>query len=88
MINISRRKFLQVTGTAAVAAAVLALPVSGAGRSRRGPRNVRVRLLPMGNPRLADETFCHRARFPTAADAMRAAARRGVAAEIYRESAI
>lgn len=86
MKGISRRKFLQVAGAAIVA--VAAIPTLGGtgGRHRGDVKRVRVRphdaqqeLSP------AEKAFCRRARFATAADAMRAAAARGVAVVIYTE---
>ena len=88
MTRMTRRNFLQVAGGAAVAAAALMVPVAGVGQVRKRVRNVRVRLKPAGSHRGSDVSFCRRARFATAADAIRATARRGVAAEIYLDNTL
>ena len=83
MKAISRRRFLQV---AAATMLVAALPASGGARSRRGEKRIRVRpLASQGGVSAAERAFCQRARFASAADAMRAAASRGMTAEIYVE---
>ena len=84
MKAISRRNFLQVAGVALLAAALPA--IGGGGRNRRGVKRVRIRKLAgQGNPSPAERAFYQRARFATAADAVRAVASRGLAAEIYVE---
>ena len=83
MKGMSRRKFLQVAGATMLAAA---LPAIGRGRNRRGPEKYRIR--PLASPAdlcPGEIAFCRRARFATAADAMRAAAAHRMAAEIYIE---
>ena len=81
---ISRGQFLQ---TAGVAMLVAALPALGrGGRNRRHQKNIRVRsLVPLGHLTPADRAFIQRARFATAADAMRAVAARRMTAELYWE---
>lgn len=83
MKTISRRHFLQVAGAALL---VASLPAVGGGRNRRGVKRVRVRKLAgQGNATPAERAFYQRARFSTAADAMRAVASRRMTAEIYVE---
>ena len=79
---ISRRRFLQVAGATMLAATMASVPASGERQS--GPRRIRVRMV-SPNPRPAELAFCRRARFQSAADAMRALASRRLTAEIYRE---
>lgn len=62
---------------------IVALPNIGGGSG--APREVRVRPLYPQKASPADLYFCANARFGTAADAMRAAASRGLQAEIYLE---
>ena len=63
-----------------------AMPAIGGGQNRRGVKRVRVRKLAgQGNPSPAEKAFYQRARFATAADAVRAVASRGMTAEIYVE---
>ena len=81
MKAISRRSFLQVAGITMLAAAI---PVAGEKERRRGEKRVRVR--PLSSSRAitsSEKAFCQRARFFTPADAMRAAASRRMAVEIY-----
>jgi hypothetical protein len=83
MNRISRRRFLQIAGAAVLTAAV-AVPAIGGGRNHHGVKRVRVRKLAgQGNPTPAEIAFYQRARFATAADAMRAVASRRMTAEIY-----
>ena len=83
MKAISRRRFLQVAGATML---VAALPAIGGRRNGQGPKRVRVRPL-ASSPEIspAQRAFYRRARFATAADAMRAVASRGMTAEIYVE---
>ena len=81
MSEISRRRFLQVAGAALVAAA--ALPSLGSADSQPGEKRVRIRPVPGADLRPGEIAFYRRARFATAADAMRAAAARRMTAEIY-----
>lgn len=83
MNEISRRKFLQVAG-AAMAAAV-ALPSLGGAKNHNGEKRVRIRPVAGAALRPGEIAFYRRAKFWTAADAMRAAAARGVTGEIYVE---
>ena len=86
MKTISRRQFMQVAS--ATILAVVAVPAigSGHGNGHHGQKHVRVRPLSSeGNLRPAERAFYRRARFETAADAMRAAASRGMTVEIYME---
>ena len=80
MSEISRRRFLQVAGAALVAAAVL--PSLGGAGNPAGEKRVRLRPLSGADLRPGEIAFYRRARFATAADAMRAAAARRMAAEI------
>ena len=71
---------MQVAGLTAV---TVALPAMGGGRNQRGEKRVRVRPLAgqqAGSP--AERAFAARARFATAADAMRSAAARRMSAEV------
>ncbi|MGD9611521.1 MAG: twin-arginine translocation signal domain-containing protein [Kiritimatiellia bacterium] len=83
MNEISRRRFLQVAGAALVA--VAAIPSWGGSRNHSGQKRVRIRPVPDADLRPGEMSFYRRARFETAADAMRAAASRGLKAEIYVE---
>lgn len=89
MKPISRRHFLQVAGAAMLTAA--AVPAIGNGHGhghghRHGQKRVRVRpLSSQENLSPKERAFYRRARFETAADAMRAVASRGMTAEIYTE---
>ena len=83
MREISRRQFLQVAGTAILAAA--ALPALGGAKARHGEKRVRIRPVSGADLRPGEIAFYRRARFATAADAMRAAAARGFVGEIYAE---
>ena len=47
---------------------------------------VRVRPVEANEASLADLSFCERARFYTAADAIRVCASRGMTVEVYREA--
>ena len=83
MKAISRRRFLQLAGATVL---VAALPAIGGGQNHRGAKRIRIRpLASQGNVTTAKSVFFQRARFATAADAMRAAASRGTNAEIYVE---
>lgn len=84
MKAISRRHFLQVAGATMLVAALPA--IGGGGQNRRGVKRVRVRKMAgQGNSSPSERAFYQRARFDTAADAMRAVASRGMTAEIYVE---
>ena len=84
MKTISRRRFLQVAGATMVAA--VAVPAIGRGRGNNGQNRIRIRPLSAAEDLTPKErAFCRRARFATAADAMRAVASRGMTAEIYTE---
>ena len=83
MKAISRRQFLKVTGAAMLTAA---LPAVGGHGNGQGPKRVRARPLSASQAiSSAERAFYQRARFETAADAMRAVASRGMTAEIYVE---
>lgn len=83
MREISRRKFLQVAGTAILAAA--AIPALGGAKARHDEKRVRIRPLSGADLRPGEITFYRRARFATAADAMRAAAARRMNGTVYVE---
>ena len=87
MNEISRRKFLQVAGAAMVA--IAAIPTLGKPGNNNGNHNgqkrVRIRPVPGADLRPGEISFYRRARFATAADAMRAVASRRMQAEIYVE---
>lgn len=84
MIPVTRRGFLQAAGAAALATALMAVPADGAGRARRGLRKVRVRPLHPNRCSASHKAFCQKAKFYTAADAIRVVARRNFECEIYR----
>lgn len=83
MNEISRRRFLQVAGAAMVA--IAAIPSLGGHGNQNGAKRVRIRPAPGADLRPGEISFCRRARFATAADAMRAVASRRMQAEIYVE---
>ena len=83
MREISRRTFLQVAGTAILAAA--ALPALGGAKARHGEKRVRIRPVSGADLRPGEIAFYRRARFATAADAMRAAAARRMNGAVYVE---
>jgi len=88
MKTISRRQFIQVAGATILAA--VAVPAMGRGHGNgngnHGQKRIRVRpLSSQGNLSPAERAFYRRARFETAADAMRATASRGMTVEIYME---
>ena len=87
MNEISRRRFLQVAGSALVAiAAIPSLGNSGNNNgNHNGEKRVRIRPVPGADLRPGEISFYRRARFETAADAMRAVASRRMKAEIYVE---
>lgn len=82
MKTISRRTFLRAAAAALAAAAV---PAAGEAQAPGRPRSFRIRPVSSAPPRPGEERFCRAARFAAAADAMRAAASRGFAGEIYAE---
>ena len=83
MSALSRRSFLQLAGTAAAGGLALAASWAAEG-SRRPParRSLRVRSARGARGTKSQENFCSRARFASAADALRAAAARGLTGEI------
>ena len=84
MNKISRRQFLQGAGAAVAAVTLLALPALGGTKSKSSQKRVRVRpQASQTNLRPGEISFYRRARFATAADAMRAVASRKLCAEIY-----
>ena len=87
MNEISRRRFLQVAGSALVA--IAAIPSLGGSGNHNGNHNgekrVRIRPVPGANLRPGEISFYRRARFATAADATRAVASRRMAAEIFSD---
>lgn len=83
MNEISRRRFLQVAGAAMVA--IAAIPSLGGSGNHNGEKRVRIRPVPGAELRPGEISFYRRARFATAADAMRAVASRRMKAEIYVE---
>ena len=85
MKGISRRQFLQGAGAAVAAATLLTLPALGGTKAKNGKKRVRIRPVSSANLRPGEISFYRRARFATAADAMRAVASRRVIAEIYNE---
>jgi len=81
MKAISRRQFLQTAGVTMLAATLPAL--GRGGRSRRREKRIRIRsLIPLGHLPPAQRAYVQRARFATAADAMRAVAARRLAAAV------
>ena len=76
---------MQVAGAAIVAAA--AIPsLGGTKKKKNGEKRVRVRPYNANQKLTPSEiVFCDRARFTTAADAMRAAAARGIPVVIYKK---
>ena len=85
MKEISRRQFLQGAGAAVAAMSLMALPALGGTKAKNSQRRVRVRPISSSGLRAGEISFYRRARFATPADAMRAAASRGMQAEIYVE---
>lgn len=83
MKEISRRKFLQVAGAAFVA--VAAIPSWGGPGNHSGAKRVRIRPVPDADLRPGEISFYRRARFATAADAMRATASRKLTGVVYME---
>ena len=84
MKEITRRKFLQVAGAAMVAVALPSLGKPGGNNgNHNGEKRVRIRPVPGANLRPGEIAFYRRAKFWTAADAMRAVASRGAKAEVY-----
>ena len=83
MNGISRRRFLQVAGAAIMV--VAAIPSLGGSRKHNGAKRVRIRPVSDADLRPGEISFYRRARFATAADAMRAVASRRIKAEIYVE---
>ena len=83
MKEISRRRFLQVSGAALMA--VAAIPAMGGHGNHNGAKRVRIRPVPGADLRPGEISFYRRARFATAADAMRAVAAHRMNAEIYVE---
>lgn len=67
-----------------MAAASYGVTTRAEGRARQRVLNIRVRPVAPETCSLADIRFCERARFYTAADALRAVAARDIQAEIYR----
>lgn len=82
MNEISRRRFLQVAGAAMAA---VALPSLGGAKNHNGEKRVRIRPLHDADLRPGEVAFYRRAKFWTAADAMRAVASRRMAGVIYLE---
>lgn len=85
MKGISRRQFLQGAGAAMAAATLLTLPALAGTKAKNGEKRVRIRPVDPANLRPGEISFYSRARFATAADAMRAVAARRMSAEIYVE---
>lgn len=81
----TRRQFLQVAGTSvALAAAALSFP--GTGRGDEGEGVVRVVDGPIPRSFKASKAaFCQAASFPTAPDAFRVLASRGITVDIYMD---
>ena len=83
MKAISRRRFIQIAGTTIL---VATMPAIGGSQNPRGEKRVRVRpLASQEDISPAERAFFRRARFATAADAMRATASRRMTAEIFME---
>ena len=80
MKAISRRQFLQMAGASAVAVAAISIP--GISKGEEGQGEIKVRSLPPG-ARGRKISFCQTATFPSAPDAFRVLASRGIEAEIY-----
>jgi len=83
MHEISRRKFLQVAGATMMAA--IAIPSLANSGNHAGQKRVRIRPVSGVPLRPGEISFYRRARFATAADAMRAAASRRMNGTIYVE---
>ncbi len=83
MKAISRRKFMQMAG--AMFVAVAACPVWSGAKAKNGEKRVRIRPVSFANLRPGEISLYRRARFATAADAMRAVASRRMTAHIYTE---
>ena len=86
MNKISRRQFLQGAGAAVAAVTLMTLPALGGTKSKNVQKRVRVRpLASQADLRPGEISFYRRARFASAADAMRAVASRRLTGEIYTE---
>ena len=85
MKGISRRQFMQGAGAAAAAVTIMTLPALGGTKAKSGEKRVRIRPVSTDNLRHGEISFYSRARFATAADAMRAVASRRMTAEVYNE---
>lgn len=70
---------------AVAAMSLMALPALGGTKAKNGQKRVRVRPVDSASLRPGEISFYRRARFATAADAMRAVASRRMNAEIYVE---
>jgi len=82
MKAISRRRFLQVAGASVVAVAAVSIP--GISKGDEGEGVIRVRNTPaVLGMRTKRRTFCQQATFPSAPDALRVLASRGIEAEIF-----
>ena len=74
---------MQVAGAAILA--VAAIPALGGTKAKNGKKRVRIRPVESANLRPGEISFYRRARFATAADAMRAAAARRMSGTVYME---
>lgn len=84
MSAITRRKFLQLAGSAMLLAA---LPVASGASKKAKPFRRAVRIRPLSTQIVthSEQAFMRRARFECAADALRALASRGMTGEAYAE---
>lgn len=80
MKAISRRQFLQLAGASVVTIAAASMPRISKGDEGQG--EIKARSLPEG-ARVRDVGFCSTATFPSAPDAFRVLASRGIEAEVY-----
>ena len=85
MKEISRRQFLQGAGAAIAVVTLMTMPAMGGTKSKNGQKRVRIRPVSSANLRPGEISFYRRARFATAADAMRAAAARRMNGTVYVE---
>ena len=82
MSALSRRVFLQLAGAATGGLALAATWAAEGSRRPKARRTLRVRSAGGAGGVKSQESFCRRARFVSAADALRAAAARGLTGEI------
>lgn len=86
MKRFTRREFLNAAGCLAAAGCTASVFMAGHWATGLSRSVVRVRPVDVEEASLADQSFCARARFATAADAVRVCASRGMTVEVYRET--